>query len=127
MIAVEVIVPPQLGHLETFSPPLGVFIEVIVGKGEQGAAGIQGPQGPPGPPGPPGPGGIADLVLGEVPVGAVDGSNTDYTTAADFDFLWVYLGGLRQSVGVDYTITGSNSFSFLSPPWAGAVLVVDYA
>lgn len=73
--------------------------------------------------------GIGDLstfILEEIPTGAVDGVNQDYTTAHNFQKLWVYLNGLRMRVGVDYTLTDAHTFHFLYPPSTGDSLLVDY-
>ncbi len=77
---------------------------------------------------------ILDEVVGEVPVGAINSTNAEYTTASDFQTgtLKVYLNGMRQKEGVsnDYTITGSNSFTFNDPPKGSPgnpdLMLVDY-
>lgn len=69
---------------------------------------------------------LTTLVLEEVPTGLINSSNMDYTTAATFQKLWVWLNGLRMRIGVDYNLTGADSFSFLYPPTTGDSLLVDY-
>ncbi len=66
------------------------------------------------------------LVLQETPSGLVNSSNEDYTTAANFSKLWVWLNGVRMTINTDYTITNSNTFHFLFPPTTGDILRVDY-
>lgn len=66
------------------------------------------------------------FVLAEVPSGAVNGINQDYSTAGNFSKLWVYLNGIRMKPTQDYNTTGSDSFQFLYPPQTGDTLIVDY-
>ena len=81
----------------------------------------------PGPQGIQGPVGTLDsVVLAEVPMGDVNSSNTDFTTAAAFLKLWVYLNGLRMNPGSDYNVTGADSFTFTYAPSTGDTLIVDY-
>jgi hypothetical protein len=53
-----------------------------------------------------------------------------FTTVNPFfsDSLCVYLDGLRQLLGVDYTVTGNDNFTFTAgnEPLSGQDLVVDY-
>ena len=100
------------GFVETFAPPNTGSTEVFVAGGPRGAKGDTGP--------------TIVFNLGETPVGDVDGVNMDYTTAAAFAFLWVFLNGLRMKEGSDYDITGSDSFTFTYPPTTGDTLIVDY-
>lgn len=65
-------------------------------------------------------------VRGEVPSGAVNGSNTVYTTAAAYTALAVYLNGVRQTKTVDYTETTGTTFTFTVAPLTGDLLLVDY-
>lgn len=108
---VEVFTPPIGTTANTFSPQSGGFTEVFV------AGGPRGVQGNPG---------TVTFVLGETPGGAVDGVNMDFTTAAEFDSLWVFLNGLRMKAGSDYNLTGPDSFTFTYPPTTGDTLTVDY-
>jgi hypothetical protein len=65
----------------------------------------------------------------EVPAGAMNGSNTVYTTSAAYiaGQLSVYLNGLRQrAAGNDYSETTSTTFTMVQPPHAGDVLTVDF-
>lgn len=66
------------------------------------------------------------LSVAEVPSGDIDGVNMDYTTAGNFGNLWVFLNGLRMNPGSDYTVTGSDTFTFAYPPQTGDTLIVDY-
>jgi hypothetical protein len=79
-------------------------------------------------PGPQGPSGLGTYVVGETPSGAIDGVNQSFTTAHNFasNQLWVWLNGLRMKLTTDYTITGANSFHFVTAPQTGDTLVVDY-
>lgn len=74
-------------------------------------------------------GGTTDLIVGEVPAGAIDGSNSQFTTAANFatGTLHVYKNGIRlKGGGVDYSETGPNSFTMVIAPATGTTLFVDY-
>jgi hypothetical protein len=84
---------------------------------------IRGPQGPPGS----GTGGGA-TTWGETPAGAIDGSNTAYTSAHPFTsgLLAVYLNGLRQRSPADYSETGTQSFQFVNAPLPGDIVSIDY-
>ena len=57
-------------------------------------------------------------VHGETPTGLVDGSNTVFTTAQDYeaDSLEVYLNGQRVNKPDDYTETGANTFTLVDAP-----------
>jgi hypothetical protein len=68
------------------------------------------------------------MVWGEIPVGAIDGSNLSFGTANAYraGLLAVYLNGLRQRPGADYSETGTQSFAFLSAPLPGDSLSIDY-
>ena len=73
-------------------------------------------------------GGLASLVTGEVPTGAINGSNVDYITANVFQIgsLEVFVNGLRMRVTWDYNITGSKNFRMIIALLTGDNLVVDY-
>lgn len=65
-------------------------------------------------------------VVGEVPTGAVDGVNAVYTTAVAYSNLEVFLNGQRQTLTNDYTLTTSTTFTMVSAPTTGDVIVVNY-
>lgn len=79
----------------------------------------RGPQGPPG-------AGFVAFVLGDTPIGDIDGVNVDFTTAGTFSLLWVWKNGQRQTAGIDYNVVGDNGFQFLFAPLPGDILRVDY-
>ena len=55
-----------------------------------------------------------------------DGATTSFNlTSTPGNYLAVYLGGLRQTVTDDYTVTGTQ-ITFLSAPLSGQKIVVDY-
>jgi hypothetical protein len=68
------------------------------------------------------------MSVGETPDGFIDGVNKDYFTDYNFpgNSLWVYLNGLRQKSGLDYTIISGNNFSMTDAPLPGDMLTVDY-
>lgn len=75
---------------------------------------------------------LAQHIYNEVATGAIDNSNTVFTSAATFatDKLRVYLNGIRQILGDDYTVTGINEVTFTFPPKAAPgnpdIVTFDY-
>lgn len=65
-------------------------------------------------------------VMDETPAGVIDGINLDFTTAQAFSKLFVYYNGQRLCNTDDFTVTGANSFTLLSPPHPEDKLRVDY-
>ncbi len=70
-----------------------------------------------------------DVICNEVPSGAIDGSNTDFTLANNPapGTVEVYLNGILQAPGTgkDYTISG-NTISFTIAPEPGDVILCSY-
>lgn len=70
------------------------------------------------------------LTIGEIPGGFVDGINTVFTTAANFqpNTTMVYVNGIRQlrGGGNDYIESGPNQITFTIPPLPGFQLQLDY-
>ena len=68
------------------------------------------------------------MIFGEIPGGAINGVNKVFTSANAFraNSLGVFLNGLRQVRGGDYTETGASSFSFVNAPLAGDSISIDY-
>lgn len=68
----------------------------------------------------------------EVPVGAIDGINTTFTTANNYvtGSLIVLVDGIRQlkGSGAHYTETGANTFAFTAgnEPQVGQDVICDY-
>lgn len=81
----------------------------------------------PGPPGSQGPPGQGVQVFGESLTGA-DGTETEFTTASPFlaDSTAVYLNGLREFRGEEYTETGASTITFSDPPLSTDSIRVDY-
>lgn len=71
-------------------------------------------------------GSLGNLVLYEVPSGAITGSNTNFTTADNFSQISVYFNGQRLTLGVDFTVTGANAIQMTNAPQSGDVLTVQY-
>lgn len=72
--------------------------------------------------------GTQSLVRNEVPGGTINGSNTAFTTASSFatGTLRVYKNGIRlKGGGADYT-AGASSFTMVTAPATGTVLLADY-
>jgi hypothetical protein len=68
------------------------------------------------------------MVSNETPSGAVDGSNTIFTTINAFigGNLMVFLNGLKQRTLTDFIETGTNTFQLTSAPLTGDSLRVEY-
>lgn len=68
-----------------------------------------------------------NFVVSETPAGAINGSNTSFTTgnAPVAGTVQVFLNGLLQTVTDDYTISGST-ITYATAPIAGDVLRVTY-
>jgi hypothetical protein len=73
-------------------------------------------------------GGSGVGVVGEVPTGAIDGTNTTFTISKPFvaASLAVYLNGLRQRPTTDFTIADATHFVLTSAPITGDSLLTDY-
>lgn len=70
----------------------------------------------------------ASIVRNEAPVGTINGSNTIFTTASQFqtNSLMVYKNGVRmKGGGNDFTET-AGGFTMVTAPATGTVLLVDY-
>lgn len=67
-------------------------------------------------------------VINEVPTGAVDGLNRDFTTANNYvsGSLAVYYNSGRQTYGTDFTETGANTYNMAVAPLLGSTMVNDY-
>lgn len=71
--------------------------------------------------------GTLTFVDNEIPMGLINGTNVTFTLAnlPASNSVHLYLNGLRQSVGIDYTILGST-ITFNAAPTAPGKLVADY-
>lgn len=69
----------------------------------------------------------SSLITNETPSGAINGTNTSFTLANTpvAGSVEVFLNGLLQTVGDDYTISGST-ITYATAPIAGDVLRVQY-
>lgn len=69
---------------------------------------------------------FSSIVTDEAPAGVIDGANQTFTTAFSFSTLWVFLNGVRQTKGVDFTLDDHTGFTFITAPSGGSTLTVDY-
>jgi hypothetical protein len=88
---------------------------------------IRGPAGPPGPPG----GTVVEgvqFIFGEIPTGALNGTNKIFTAANAFapDSLAVFLNGLHQRRVDDYDEISTTQFQFVVAPRATDSISIDY-
>jgi hypothetical protein len=68
------------------------------------------------------------FVFGETPSGAVNGSNATFTTAQSFvpESVQVFINGVSQTNGVDYTTTGTTTITLTVSPVSGDYIRVNY-
>lgn len=68
------------------------------------------------------------FVFGETPSGAVNGSNATFTTAQNFvaESVQVFINGVSQTNGVDYTTSGSTTITMNVSPVSGDYIRVNY-
>lgn len=70
---------------------------------------------------------VGQFIHDETPTGAVNGSNTSFTTvnAPKAGTLIVYEGGKRLLLTTDFTLSGSTITTTYAPP-SGSYLRIDY-
>lgn len=70
----------------------------------------------------------ASFVFGETPSGAVNGSNATFTTAQNFvpESVQVFINGVSQTNGVDYTTSGTTTITLTVSPVSGDYIRVNY-
>lgn len=68
------------------------------------------------------------FVIGEIPSGAVNGSNATFTTAQNFvpESVQVFINGVSQTNAVDYTTSGTTTISLNVSPVSGDYIRVNY-
>lgn len=70
----------------------------------------------------------AEIVYGEVPSGAINGSNATFTTAYEFEpeTVQVILNGLIQKLVQDYNTSGTQTITLNVSPNSGETLTINY-
>lgn len=71
---------------------------------------------------------LDDIYKQEVPTGTIDGVNTDFTLSIlphSEDATFVYINGVIQRLGVDFTIS-TQTITFTNPPIIGQSVYVVY-
>lgn len=128
--AIQFFLPGTGFVLVTLDSSLVLNGAVLSSVAPQGPAGPQGPQGIQGVPGPQGiPGTSPNFVDAETPAGLINGANLVFTLANSpaLSSLHLYRNGLRQRLGLDYTVSGSSiSFLAVAVPQVGDLLLADY-
>lgn len=73
-------------------------------------------------------GGGSIRVIGEVPTGAINGSNATYQSAFDFvpESVEVFAGGHRLTLLQDYNTAGTRTITLYTSPLTGENLRVNY-
>lgn len=68
------------------------------------------------------------FIIGETPSGAVNGSNATFTTAQNFvpESVQVFINGVSQTNGVDYTTSGTTTITLNVSPVSGDYIRVNY-
>jgi hypothetical protein len=97
-------------------------------EGPPGPKGDTGPEGPPGPQGLPGLSGDNTIITNEIPIGAINGVNTVFTTQYNFvpNSTIITKSKLRPMLFADYTETATNQITFTTPPRTGEFILIDY-
>ncbi len=69
-----------------------------------------------------------NIVLDEVPTGAINGSNATFVTLNDFEpgYVSVNINGLEQLPVTHYNTTGTETIILLDAPQTGDILTVSY-
>ena len=72
--------------------------------------------------------GQANQVFGEVPSGAVNGSNATFTTAYNFvaGSVQVFVNGLLQKIITDYNTSGTTTILLAVSPTVNENILVNY-
>ncbi|GMU99381.1 MAG: hypothetical protein AMXMBFR51_21160 [Ignavibacteriota bacterium] len=70
----------------------------------------------------------SDYIINEIPSGAINGVNNNFTTSNTFAYtsVQVFKNGLLQRLEDDYTLSGSDTISFFEPPLPGDSIYVSY-
>lgn len=70
----------------------------------------------------------AAFVFGETPSGAVNGSNATFTSLQNFtpQSVQVFINGLSQTNGVDYTTSGTTTITLNVAPVASDYIRINY-
>lgn len=73
-------------------------------------------------------GSTGSFIFGETPSGAVNGSNATFTTLQNFvpESIQVFINGVSQTNGVDYTTSGTTTISISVSPLSGEYIRVNY-
>ena len=68
------------------------------------------------------------FVIGEIPNGAINGSNATFTTLQNFVPLTteLILNSTIQTYGIDYTTTGTNTIILNVSPIVGDIIRINY-
>lgn len=69
---------------------------------------------------------LATMTTDELLTGTVNGSNTVFTTSANFSTIQVYKNGVAMHLGDDFTITGTNQITCVTAPATGTKLTATY-
>lgn len=64
-------------------------------------------------------------VYNETPAGLINGENTVYTLSQTPATVKIYLNGVRQRPGIDYSVT-DDTITFTNAPFSGDYIIVDY-
>ena len=69
---------------------------------------------------------LGAITYDELLTGTINGSNTVFTTAANFTKIQVYKNGVAMHLTDDFTVTGANQITFVTAPVTGTKLTATY-
>ena len=71
---------------------------------------------------------VGSFVIGETPTGAVNGSNATFTSLQAFvpETVQVFINGVNQVEGVDFTTSGANTVNLSVSPVVGDYIRLNY-
>jgi hypothetical protein len=68
------------------------------------------------------------FVVGETPLGLINGSNAIFSTSQNFvpESIQVFINGISQTNSIDYTTSGTNTINMNVSPIVGDYIRVNY-
>jgi hypothetical protein len=125
MSALKTVEVIQKKYLVEVYPPDSPARQIEVNAAQQVSIMLIGTQGPPGPAGA---SALAASVVGETPIGAVNGVNASFQTAFDFipESVAVVVNGLQLKKVDEFNTSGTRNISLSVSPNAGEIILVNY-
>lgn len=97
------------------SPDTELPVMMLAQRGSDGPAGRDGA-------------GAGNSIVGEIPLGAINGINAVFTTANNFipESVSVFLNGLNQKRISEFNTSGTNTIVVAESPNPGEIILVNY-